>query len=364
MKRFLLIGLAIVLCLGLAACSQTAGTETSAESKPSENATVASNATGDEETTETTALKDVTIGYVVAGAAYYYQVAADTFSKAAEDAGWKVTQVNSEYNAEKEISNVQDLITKQVDGIVVVSANVDSSQTACQMANEANIPIIVVSGAPAEGEGVPTCSIQGNWYRGGELQAQMVSEINPDAKVAIIDGVVGVDVTTGIDTGFSDKLAELCPNAEIVSQLAGDWDREKAMSIMQDIISSQQKVDVVLVHNEDMAIGVAKVIADAGKTNEIYVLSFNGMPEGLDLIKDGGMYATIQYAPTKEGYLSYLVMKNILEGKTVAGEIENPELVIKADNVDDACPWDVDEFYSNYLGKVWDAEEYLSDYVE
>jgi len=84
------------------------------------------------------------VGYVVAGPDDYYNVSAEVVKLAGAERGWEVTILNSEYTPELEISNVEDLIAKGVDGILVLAANMESAQTATQKANAAGIPIVFI----------------------------------------------------------------------------------------------------------------------------------------------------------------------------------------------------------------------------
>ena len=84
------------------------------------------------------------IGYIAAGTEYYYQCQESGIRKKAKEMGVDLTVLNSEGKADKEISNMEDMISKKMDAILIMTTNAAAGQKALQLANKANIPVILV----------------------------------------------------------------------------------------------------------------------------------------------------------------------------------------------------------------------------
>ena len=68
----------------------------------------------------------------------------------------------------------------------------------------------------------------------------LVDKLGKDAKgpVLVIEGLSGNVTGEKRAQGFAAKLKELAPGLEIVASLPGDWDRGKAASIANDILTA------------------------------------------------------------------------------------------------------------------------------
>lgn len=285
----------------------------------------------------------IEIGFVSAGPDDYYNVSAEVVKLAGAKLGWEVTVLNSEYTPEKEISNVEDLITKGVDGILIIAANMDSAQTATQKANEAGIPIVFVAGGPGAGAGVPDSIVAGNWTFSGDWHAKNLNEVKPGAKVALAMGVAGQDIGNLITEAFKAAF-----EGEIVEEQYCDWSRAAGMEFAQNLISKMTEVDVIFAYNEEIAAGVKQAYEEAGyQPGEVWIISNNGKAIGLEMLAGNWMQYTIEFAPTSEAYAGVLTMKAILEGKEVNAVVDNPAVCLSAENLDQAITWDPAEFVEN-----------------
>lgn len=339
MKKLMALMVMTAMMMSLAACSKkeaepTQGAPVEAPSETSEEAP--------EETDEEQEVSgaDKTIGFVVAGPDDYYNVSAETVEAFGKEAGWNVIVLNSEYTNEKEISNFEDLIAMNVDGIMCIAANTESAQTATQLANEAGVPVVFVAGGPGEGAGVPDSFVTGNWTFAGEEHARYLNETMPDCKAALVGGVAGQGISNQITDAFKENF-----KGEIVAEQDCNWSREDAMSYTQDLISAGTEMDVIFAYNDEMAAGVQQALEEAGyQPGEIGILSNNGKPIGQQMLKDGWILYDIEFAPTSEAYIGALIMQAILEGKEVNASVENAAICLNRDNIDQALTWDAKQF--------------------
>ena len=93
--------------------------------------------------------------------------------------------------------------------------------------------------------------------------------------------------------------------------------------------------------NEDMAVGASIAIERAGKTGQVSMVSGNGAPYGLDLIKQGKMALTNANPPSIASVMALRLLVDIIDKKLPPGNYYNaPTQLIDKSNVDTATRWD------------------------
>ena len=345
----LTISILLVASISIAGCKKTEVTETTA-------AETTTAVTQSETVAETTSeAKELTFGYIMPGPDPWYGYAKDGFVYSADKRGVKVVVVNSDYDQEKELANIDDLITQKVDGINIFSFNPDGAQIAAQKTNAAGIPLTVEMSAIAEGPGKVVCDIEFDWKNLGVMLAEYLAEKHPGEKVLEITGIIGQGPIDTMLEGYKGKIEELGKN-ELIGVHPADYNREKAMDIMQNMLQSGQEFTVVHVANEDMAMGVLQVLKDAGKLNNpITVISNNGSPEGLEAVKNGELEATVSTSPGVEGIICFEVLYRHVMGDKVPEKVMIPMTWINKDNIDQAVSWEVNETTYNFAVNFLDS---------
>ena len=263
------------------------------------------------------------IGYIAAGTEYYYQCQESGIRKKAKELGVDLLVLNSEGKADKEISNMEDMISKNVDMILTMTTNAAAGQKALQLANKANIPVILVGINVEEGEGKPTSLIDFDFIDEG----------------AIIEGLAGMAGAEPITQGFEEKLAAN-PKLTIVAKQPADWSRQKAQDIATNLLQAHPNLKVIYGHNDDMSMGIIKAVEAAGKSGQVLVVSDNASPEGVEAIKAGTLKGSVAQSPAvAEGERAIELAVDHLNGKAIpAHERENLFFLTK-DNLDQAKPW-------------------------
>ena len=118
--------------------------------------------------------------------------------------------------------------------------------------------------------------------------------------VVEIQGIAGISVTEQRSQGFADALKKRCQDGiKIVAQQPADFDPDKGLSVMENILQAQKDIDAVYTHDDDMAEGVVAAIENAGREDEMFLTGAGGSKAAMDQIKEGGLYrATFLYNPT------------------------------------------------------------------
>ncbi len=301
--------------------------------------------------------KAYTIGYVQGGADAYYQMQADAAKYTADKLGINMIFSNSEMKAEKELAAVENFIQQKVDAIVVFTASAETSQIGAQKANEAKIPFFIVGSEAAEGPGVVTSTIKGNFVTGGQMLGKYVAENLPGSKVAIVQGALGQGIAEPFTDGFTEALGD---KGEVVLTAATDWSAAKSEEVVNAWMASYKEgdYDVIYAMNADVYLGTVKALESAGKLNNpIKIVTHNGREEDLDGVAQGKALATLANSPTYEAGIMLRIVVAALNGEEVPKIVETPFVMVTKDNLDEAFGWALESSWKGYVSGEYTTAE-------
>ena len=128
----------------------------------------------------------------------------------------------------------------------------------------------------------------------------IAEELGCKGNVVEIQGLAGISVTTDRSKGFTDELKKACPDGgvEIVASQPGDFNPDTGLKVMENILQSEDQIDAVYTHDDDMAQGVVQAIRNANRDEEMFLTGVGGSEAAMQQIKEGGLYrATFLYNP-------------------------------------------------------------------
>jgi ribose transport system substrate-binding protein len=105
------------------------------------------------------------------------------------------------------------------------------------------------------------------------------------------------------------------------------------MNVMQNLLQAHPDIDGVYATNDEMALGALRAVQTAGIKKDIAIIGFDGTPDALKSIRDGGLTATIKQDSYMIGYYGVEYAVKYLNGEEVEKEIPVPTLVIDKTNV-------------------------------
>ena len=282
-------------------------------------------------------------GNVQPGPDPWYQYSVKAFKHFAEANNIEVVYLNSDYDQDKDIANIEDLIAQDVDAMVVFPMTADLGGQYVKKAKDAGIPIIFEAVTPSGQSNEYVTVVSFSYKMMGGLVAEYVHEKHPGAKLAYITGKPGTGIVEQYQKGLEGTLKKLNSSVEIVSVQPTDWDRLQAMEITENLLQSGMELDVIFANNEDMAGGVIQVLKEADKLDEISVVATGGSPEGVQLIEAGELEATACASAGLEGALCFLAAMKTIEGETIPKLINPPVFMATKENIGTAITWEVND---------------------
>ncbi|WP_026575819.1 sugar ABC transporter substrate-binding protein [Bacillus sp. UNC438CL73TsuS30] len=266
--------------------------------------------------------------------------------KALNDEYWKIMQAGAEAAGKKygvdvevagpadetqviqQVSMIEDDITKKVSALAVAPSQPATVLPAFQKAKQANIPLVLIDSDASFPDKVSFVGT-GNFEAGKQAGKFIASKLQKGDKVAIIRGSLGDNTHDERTNGAEEALKAAGIN--IASVQPADSDRNKALSVMENILQTQPDIKAVYGTSDEMALGALRALKS--EHSKAFVVGFNGSSNALDSIKAGDMTASIAQDPYKIGYLGVEAAVKAMKKEAVDKRIDSGTKVITKDNV-------------------------------
>lgn len=234
---------------------------------------------------------------------------------------------------EGQISIIENLITKQVDFIILVAGHTTALVPVVQKAMAAGIAVVNMDNRLNTTDVVTYVGVDNG--QGGKMAVDYIaSQLGGQGQIALIQGETGNPVQILRTKGF-ELGALVHPGLEVVAQQGAHWTEEEGLKVMEDILQSHPDLDAVFCESDNLAVGAARAVASAGKRG-IVIVGYDGQPGGYAAIKAGDISATIRMDARLMVQLSMdAAVKYIENGGTLDGIAPEtyipPELVTAAE---------------------------------
>lgn len=256
----------------------------------------------------------------------YWVTAADGVKAKCAELGITCLVMDANTDPAKELANVEDMIQRKVDAILLSPWDSDSGATATKLANKAGIPVFVLDIGVTSGDYV-SFIISDNKEGGVQAGEFMATLIPAGSEVAHITCQLGYVQPALRGEGFTEAATKA--GMKIVAKQPADSQRALGMNVMQNMLQANPNIKGVFCENDEMALGAVEAIAAAGKKGQIAVIGFDGNSDAVDAVNDGRMAATVAQQPFMMGEMGVQAAFDHLNGKAVEKTTFVPVSLIK-----------------------------------
>jgi ribose transport system substrate-binding protein len=262
------------------------------------------------------------------------QVGFKTMQAEVETQGRRIEQfvhVDAEGKDQKQIADINDLLGKGCDALIVSPNTTATLTPAVEAACRQGLPVVVFD------RGVDsTCPVTFinpiGGYGFGHVAAEFVSQkMKPGGKVLALRILPGVDV---LETRWSAaKAAFDSAGVEVVGVEFTDGDPAKTKKIVDDYIQRYGTIDGVWMDAGAVAVAAVEAFLDAGRP----VPPINGEDQldFLKLWKEKKLTAVAPTYPTYQWRTPVIAALRILDGEPVSNPWKLPQPTITQDNLDE-----------------------------
>lgn len=332
MKKVFALLLTVVLAISLCACGATPANNEPANSPdggsaggPSENGFVIAPKNGSK----------YVVGIVVKTVeSVFYQNLANAVQEEYKNSDLFsviVQASKTEVDTTGFVQIIEDMVTKNVDLLIVVPGDPEAVRPALESAVASGIPVICSETDVPGLEGKLTYVGIDNVAAGAGISSYLFEQgvLKEGDECALITGPAGYTTTVDRATGTRMGIEE--HGGIVVAEQPADWDRTKGMEVAENILTANPNLKYLCCSNGEMALGAAEAVASAGKEGQVYITGFDGILDELYAIKEGRMSGTAlqdsrQYSLlAMEKYIEYLKGNDLEEFYDIGSPTITPD---------------------------------------
>jgi ribose transport system substrate-binding protein len=251
---------------------------------------------------------------LLARAHIFYRDLEDGLNTEADSNGYQLIVTSADFDLGKQISQVEDFISRKVDAIIICPVDSKGIAPAIEEANKAGIPVFTAD-IQAEGGDVISHVASDN-VDGGKLAGEYLAKaLNGKGNIAIIDQPAITSVLDRVQ-GFKDVISKY-PNMKIVADVNGMGVRDRALQAATDVLQAHPNLDGIFGINDDSALGALDAV-DQFNRKGILIVGYDATPPARKAILDGtALKADVVQYPKKIGEKTIQEIKDYFAGKNV-----------------------------------------------
>lgn len=280
----------------------------------------------------TTWAKDLTIGLAVANLqADFFNQIKQSVEAEGKAKGIKVITVDAQGNSSTQVSQIEDLITRQIDVLIYIPAGATAAGVPVKAAKAAGIPVIAVDRNAPDAPG--DTFIASDSVAGAKALAEYVDKVTEGkGRIAILQGQLGTTPENDRAKGFAEGLKAF-PELTVVAEQPAEWAQDKGFAVAQDLLQRDPNITVFFGRADAMALGAAQAVKVGNLDHKVVVVGFDGDVAGLKAVQNGVLNATMTQQTQKMGRLAVASAIDLKAGKAVPKEQLLETVLTTKDNV-------------------------------
>lgn len=284
------------------------------------------------------AAKELKIGVanLFYGAAYFVGMDKAVHDEAEKLGNIKVISTDAGFDAAKLASDIEDLLAKGVDGLVISAGPTETLPAALDAIEQAKVPTVFVDRLWKN----TTLSTPWNWvgaqntYMGEQLGLYIKERLGGKGTVVILrggpaDNSIGLDRTNGMLSSLEGSNIKTVQSPDFTN-----WGVDGGFKAMSNMLAKMDKIDAVFCENDSACLGAQKAVADAGRADEMFFAASDAGKETLrEMMREGSNFgATALNDSDQIGRVGFAHLMQLLNGEKLDNITPLPSpLILKED---------------------------------
>jgi len=244
----------------------------------------------------------------------WFVVLGNTAKERAEQLGYQAIIFDSQNDTAKESDHFDNIIAGDYVAILFNPTDADGSIANVRKAKEADIPTFCIDREINSNDVAVTQILSDNYTGCVELGQYFVKKMNKKGRYVELLGILGDNNTWNRSKGFH-SVVDNYPELKMVAQQTAEFDRTKAMEVLESILQANPEIDAVFCGNDAMAMGAYQALVAAGKADKVMVFGFDGAKDVIDSIHDDKIIATGMQFPKKMARMAAEQADEYIEGR-------------------------------------------------
>jgi len=205
----------------------------------------------------------------------YFVTMKQALEEAAASVGATVIITDARHDVAKQISDVEDMIQKKIDILLLNPTDSTGVEGAVKSAKAAGV---IVAAVDANAKGPVDTFVGSKNYDAGVMACEYMGKaLGGKGDVAILDGIPVVPILERV-RGCKDALQKF-PGIKIVTTQNGKQERDQALAVTENMIQANAGLKGIFSVNDGGAMGSLAAIEASGK--DIKLTSVDGAPEAI-----------------------------------------------------------------------------------
>jgi ABC-type sugar transport system substrate-binding protein len=213
-----------------------------------------------------------------------------------------------------QISMVEDAIQSGVNAICIAAVDSTAILPALNKASQQGIAVIIFNTRVPDFKDQKTFIGVDNVEASRAVVKKYLEDVNYKANIAVIEGDPAGQQNKD-RTKCLYEFSEQYPDVKLVAVQPGYANRERSMTVMENLLQTNANIDVVWAISDVAALGAAQAIQASGR--KIPVITIDGTPEGSAATLDDRIKYTFDQSPLEQGAFAVRAAVDQLDGKTL-----------------------------------------------
>ncbi len=221
-------------------------------------------------------------------------------NRATEELGEKYDNIEftvlAANNGTAQVGDVEDLLVRQIDALVILPHNPATLQRVIADAYYDDIYTVVVDRELEE----PTQDVflaGDNPGMGEEAARYMADQLDGEGNVLIVEGP-SIPINAQRVNAFRAEM-ERHPGINILDSQSGEWNPQESLRVTENMLARHQNVDAIWAGDDDALQGVLQAVVEADRDDVEMIVGGGGSREVIGMIRDNHdlVQATVTYPP-------------------------------------------------------------------
>jgi inositol transport system substrate-binding protein len=242
----------------------------------------------------------------------------------------KLIVADAQRSAERQVQQVEHFIAQKVDAIILNPCEVEASSPAVDRALAAKIPVVNVN---SETRTTPTAFVGSRDEESARIAMKYIAQrLQGRGNVVMMHGFMGQAAQIKRDQGAREVLSQY-PNLKLLADQTAEWDRAKALSLMENWIQSYgTRIQAVFAQNDEMGMGALLALEQAKLKDQVIVASVDAIADALQAVQAGRLDATVFQDAQGQGRTALQTAVRILRHEAYEPEVFIPFQLVTREN--------------------------------
>jgi len=238
---------------------------------------------------QTAATKKIKIGVTMPTADHGWMGGANWWAKKSMD-DWKKKDPNVEFvfktsgDVTKQVADVEDMLVQGVNGIVVFPFESAPLTPVVEKAYGKGVYVVVLDrGVTKPVYDVYLSNDDESYAR--QAMEWIAKDLGYKGNIVLIEGVPSV--ISDLRTKTAKDVAAKYPGIKVLDSQPGNWNKEKALAVMENYLAKYKNIDAVYTADDDMLEGALQAYKESGRKDIKVMFGGAAKKEVVKRIMDG-----------------------------------------------------------------------------